>query len=114
LIQSGEISMRAAMGSECAADQGRFWEMRTAIYARQSELYGADGPDAALGLIAADLKLDVPTFASCMATNPHTEMIVADYAAAQREGVNTRPVFDINGQRLIGGQRFERFAGLIK
>ena len=113
LLQIGDESERAAMASECAADQGRFWEMREVLYGRQDAVYGANGSDAVFSGFARELKLDGPSFDSCMRTNPHTAEIAADYAATQREEVSSRPVFDINGTRLIGGQPLARFAALI-
>jgi protein-disulfide isomerase len=37
-----------------------------------------------------------------MRTNKHLQFVQDDYRAAQAEGVQSRPVFDINGARLIG------------
>jgi len=39
--------------------------------------------------------------------------IEADFRAAQDAGIRSRPVFDINGQRLVGARPFEDFQGII-
>jgi protein-disulfide isomerase len=116
LLQIGEETIRAAEASECAADQGQFWEMRTALYERQSELYGAGDIatlDTTLAGIAGDLGLDGGAFGECRQNRTHLQAIEADFQAARQEGVQNRPVFDINGQRLVGPQQPATFQQVI-
>lgn len=113
LLQLGEESLRAAEASECAADQGKFWEMRRAIYAGQGEIYSSSSIDAALAVFAQDVGLDLGAYNACMVAGRHREAIQADFRAAQAEGVRSRPVFDINGTRLIGARPFEEFQQAI-
>jgi protein-disulfide isomerase len=114
LLQLGEGSMRAAEASECAADQGKFWEMRRAIYAGQGALYGSSSVEAALSVFAQDVGLDMGAYNECMVSRKHEQAIQADFQAAQAEGVRSRPVFDINGTRLIGARPFEDFQQLFE
>lgn len=112
LAQLGDLSVRAAEASECAADQGKFWQMRSQIYKRQSEVYSGD-PATTLTGFARDLGLDTQTFAACLQSGKHRAAVEADYRAAQDEGVRSRPVFDINGTQLIGAQTFDVFQRVI-
>jgi protein-disulfide isomerase len=113
LLQLGEESMRLAEGSECAADQGKFWEMRRAIYEGQADIYGSSSVDAALAVFAQDLKLDTGAYNECMVSRKHQAAIQADFEAAQAEGIRSRPVFDINGTRMLGARPFGDFQSAI-
>jgi protein-disulfide isomerase len=109
LLQLGDGSMRTAEASECAADQDKFWPMHDALYARQSEVYGSSDLDATLADFAHDLGLDTTTFGDCMQSHKHVAAIQADYRAAQAAGVQSRPVFDIGQQRLVGALPLSTF-----
>jgi protein-disulfide isomerase len=109
LLQLGDDSVRTAEASECAADQGQFWPMHNALYARQREVYAAGDLDSTLSGFAADLGMDTGAFGECMSTNKHLQFVQDDYSAAQREGVQSRPVFDIGGARLIGSLPYATF-----
>ncbi len=109
LLQLGDGSVRTAEASECAADQGKFWQMHDTLYARQREVYGASDLDATLAGFAKDLQLDAQSFGECMATNKQLQFVQDDYEATKREGVQFRPVFDINGARITGAQPFTVF-----
>lgn len=107
LVQLGEGSQATAEGSECAAEQGKFWEMRDALYRRQSEVY--DNAQAAMAGFATELGLNVDSFSGCLASGQQRQFVSDDYAAAQREGVRTRPEFRLNGERLVGALPFRDF-----
>jgi protein-disulfide isomerase len=108
LLQLGEGSQVLAEASECAGAQGAFWEMRELLYKRQADLYGA-ADFAAVEPLVAELGLDGPQFQQCMEQHQFQQQVLDDYAAAQREGVSSRPVMDINGTRIIGAQPFARY-----
>jgi len=107
LLQLGDGSLRAAEANECAGDQGKFWEMRALIYQSQSDLY--TNIDAALTKLAGSLKMDTTAFGQCLQAGTHRAEIEADYDSATKAGIRSRPVFDINGKRLIGFQPYELF-----
>lgn len=110
LQQIGEGSELLAEASECGADQGRFWELREAIYARHMEFYAGD---AALDAAAAEAGVDVAPLRACLDAATHEAFVRADYAAAIAESVRNRPVFAIGERRLIGAQPLNVFAQLL-
>lgn len=114
LLQLGDESVRTSEASECAADQGKFWEMRHLLYERQSDVYASSDLDATLGGFAQELGLEAGAFGQCLDSNQHLAEVQADYAAAQSAGVRSRPVFDIRGERLVGAQGFSEFQKLIE
>lgn len=113
LLQLGEASLRAAEAAECAGDQGKFWEMRNAIYRNQVSLYTTSDFDAALAYLAQTIDLDTNAYSVCMQSRMHRPRIEADFRAAQEAGIRSRPVFDINGRRLVGARPFEDFQEII-
>lgn len=113
LLQLGEGTTRTAEASECAADQGKFWEMRNLLYERQSDLYATNNLEGALIVFARELSLDEDPFNSCMSSRKHLEAVRADYLDAQAAGVRSRPTIDINGVRIVGAQPFEVFQRTI-
>lgn len=114
LLQLGEGSVRTAEASECAADQGKFWPMHNMLYTRQREVYNTGDLDATLAGFAKDLGLDTASFGECMQSNKQLAFVQEDFAAAKREGVQFRPVFDINGMRITGAQPFSVFKQQIE
>ena len=88
---------RAAYAAECAHQQGKFWEMSSALFNNQ----GAFPPEQ-LREIAASLKLDVGAWEACL-TNPRTATAVEGAArAGETAGVSGTPTFYVKG--LFGDQ----------
>lgn len=114
LLQLGPASVRAAEASECAGDQGAFWEMRKLLYERQTDLYTAGDLDVTLAGFAGELGMDGAAFQRCLADNTHLAAVQADYRAAQAEGVRSRPEFRIGEQRLVGALPLAQFAQAIE
>jgi protein-disulfide isomerase len=107
LLQLGERSELLAEASECAAEQGGFWEMRRELYARQDEAYG--DTDAVARDVAAQVGLDPEQIGACLDAKTYEQAVRADFAAATAEGIRSRPVFTIGDATLIGAQRFSVF-----
>jgi protein-disulfide isomerase len=107
LLQLGDGSRTLAQASECAGDQGKFWEMRELVYRRQNQLGSASA--AALTPLVEELGLDNATFTQCLESGQFRQQVDQDYAAAEREGITNRPVMDINSTRIIGAQPFAQF-----
>lgn len=112
LLQLGDETQRLAEASECAGAQGKFWEMREAIYRDQGALFRAT--DAVLKPLVDELGLDGEQFTQCLASGQFAQQVEDDFAAAEREGVRSRPVLDINGTRIIGAQPFAEYQQAIE
>ncbi len=111
LQQSGPTSELLAEASECGADQGRFWELRRALYAAQAQAYN-DG-EAAVSAAAAEAGVDATAVQSCIDAASHEALVRADYAAATAEGIRNRPVFRIGDQMIIGAQPLSVFQQIL-
>ncbi len=110
----GEESQWAAEASECAADQGRFWEYHDLLYARQKgENQGAFRKEN-LKQFATELGLDAQAFDACLEGGKYTSRVKADTAFARSLGISGTPAFLINGRPLLGAQPFEAFRAVIE
>ncbi len=97
-------SLVAALGAECAHDQGAFWEFHDRVYDNQNVLTREQFIS-----YATDLGLDVATFTTCLDEQQHLEEVVQDYQDGQTLGVGGTPTFFINGKPLIGAQPYAQF-----
>jgi protein-disulfide isomerase len=98
----------AAEASQCAAEQGRFWEYHDALFANPSKLADAD-----LKQRAAELGLDAGKFNACVDTHKYKTHVEADMKAGEEAGVNGTPAFFINGRMISGAQPFDAFKRVI-
>jgi protein-disulfide isomerase len=93
---------KAAMASEAAAAQGKFWEMHDLLFANAGKLGMED-----LLAYATVLELDVARFENEIVTDVYSPRIQEDVASGVRSGVNGTPTFFINGVRHNGGYTIE-------
>ncbi|NTU62444.1 MAG: DsbA family protein [Chloroflexi bacterium] len=110
----GEESTRAAEASECANDQGKFWEYAATLFNNQAgENVGAFA-DAKLEGFAQQLGLNMDQYRQCMTNRPHLAKIQASTQNGSQRGVNSTPSLFVNGQMARGAislARFESIAG---
>ncbi len=92
-------ALRAAMASECAADQGKFWEYVDTVFANQSNL-GA----RALEEWAVQLGLDEELFKRCLDSQIKRDTVLADYNKGRELNVNGTPTFFVNGKQTPSNQ----------
>jgi protein-disulfide isomerase len=87
----------AALASEAAAAQGKFWEMHDILFENQDALEDED-----LAKYALALDLDLTLFDEAMKTRAALPRIKEDFLSGVRSGVNGTPTFFINGVRHDG------------
>lgn len=110
----GQESTWAAVASECAADQGKFWDYHDLLFSRQAgENQGAFNKDKLLGF-AKKLELDMAKFEPCLTNDQTLARVQADVQEGQRAGVTGTPTFFINGQKMAGAQPYEQFRAVIE
>jgi len=98
----------ASMGAECAADQGKFWEMHRAIFSNQQKLAAAD-----LVETAGSIGLDKDAFKTCLDAGKHRAEVQKDFEDGMKYGVTGTPTFFINGIPMVGARSVESFAEII-
>jgi len=109
----GPESLWAAEASECAAEQGKFWEYHDYLFEHQAgENQGAFTRDN-LKVFAANLGLETELFNSCLDTSKYADVVQNETASVQALGVRSTPSFLLNGRPLVGAQPFEVFQQYI-
>jgi len=99
---------KAAEASECAAEQGKFWEAVEKLYAGQADL-SVD----ALERYARELGLDQNRFNQCLASGETASRVNQDLADGRAVGVRATPTFFIGQKRIEGPMELAQFSQLV-
>ncbi len=99
----------AAEASECAKEQGKFWEMHNAMFANQQKLSPPDLVETAAGL-----GIDKDKFKACLDSGKKKEEVQKDFQDGQKVGVTGTPTFFINGLKLVGARDINSFSEIIE
>jgi protein-disulfide isomerase len=67
----------AGAAAECAADQGKFWEMHEALFASQ-DTWAVEDPNPVFEELAAGIDLDAAAFSACLADGATAERVTSD------------------------------------
>ncbi len=87
----------AALASECANEQEKFWPYHDKLFQDQSALAAAD-----LNRYAQEVGLKLDQFQACLADGRAERGVKEDEEAARRLGVQGTPAMFVNGIKLIG------------
>ncbi len=85
-------AQKAAEASECASEQGKFWEMADALFGQQDQ-WTAKALDAATleGLAKTAGVRDLKKFSSCVTSGKYTALVNADEKTGEAAGVTGTP-----------------------
>jgi protein-disulfide isomerase len=109
------LAPKAAEASECANDQGKFWEYHDTLFNNFNTWSGLtlDTLDPELQQYAADLGLNAEEFTSCLTSGKYTEKVTKDKTEGQNAGATGTPSFFINGKLLVGAMPYATFKTLL-
>jgi protein-disulfide isomerase len=96
-----EYALKAAEASECAHDQGAYWEYHDLLFQNQSAL-----DEASLKNYAASLGLDTAAFDQCLDSDSKKSEVQKDYQDGIAAGVQGTPAFFVNGELISGAQPY--------
>jgi protein-disulfide isomerase len=110
-------AMRAAEAARCAADQGKFWQLRDVMGHNPDKL----DLDHLVGF-ATDLKFDVPAFRTCVTGGKYKDAVQSDVMEAMKIGANGTPTFvigkstpqGVDGELVIGALPYGMFDDKLK
>ena len=102
-------AQKAAEATECADDQGKFWEMHDMLYENNTAL----SVDNIKGY-AAELGLNTGDFDSCLDSGKYYDEVQKDMADGSAAGVTGTPGFLINGELVVGAQPYAVFEQAIE
>jgi len=94
------FAFKAAEASECADDQGKFWEYHDILFKNQNALSVKD-----LKKYAADLGLDTERFNACLDSGTMASRVRKDANEAKSLNLRGTPTFLVNGV-VIDGNTF--------
>jgi protein-disulfide isomerase len=95
---------KAAEAAECAAEQGRFWEMHDILFRN-----GVGGGIEAFRRYAVSISLDMEKFNTCLDTNSTRQKVIDDFYRGIDSGVKGTPTFFINGKMAPTMKNYEEF-----
>lgn len=102
------FAMPAAEASECAAQQGKFWEAVDRLYAANGEL-----GDESLERYARELGLNIAKFKACRESGETRAVIQRDAEDGKALGVRGTPTFFLGNQRIVGAPEKAKFAAML-
>lgn len=102
-------AQKAAEASQCAYEQGKYWEYHDSLFQNQQAL----DVDSLKGY-AQELGLDTGAFNECLDFGKYTSEVQNDLAQGQSYGVTGTPTFFINGRLLRGAKPLSAFEAMIE
>jgi protein-disulfide isomerase len=99
---------RAALSSECAKEQGKFWEFHDEDYKNQTTL-SVD----AFKQFAQTIGLNTSKFNTCLDSEKYKKVVEEDEALGNGVGVNGTPAFFVNGKLISGALPYDSFKTVI-
>ena len=103
------VAQKAAEASECADEQGKFWQYHDMLYERQQSLSAAN-----LKVWASELGLDSALFNTCLDSGKYADEVQKDLSDGQAAGVTGTPATFVNGRLVPGAVPFETFRAVIE
>jgi protein-disulfide isomerase len=100
------MALSAALASECAAEQGKFWEMYDKLFTDKQE-NKMDLEQFAKD--AAVIGLDTKKFKDCLDTGKYKDKIQSQLQEAKKFNVNGPPYSFINGEYLSGAKPWDDY-----
>lgn len=101
-------AQKAAEASECASEQGKFWEYHDLIFQRQNLM-----SEESFKSWAKELGLNSEKFNSCLGSGKYAPRIDVDYNEGIALGINGTPATFVNGKLISGAMPYEEFERMI-
>jgi protein-disulfide isomerase len=110
-------AMRAAISARCAAEQGKFWELRD-LMGQNPDKLDMDN----IANFAQSIKMDPAALRTCVNSNKYKDQIQADLVEAMKIGATGTPTFiigkslgnGVEGDLLLGALPFSEFDSKLK
>ncbi len=102
-------AQKAGEASECAGEQGKFWEMHDLLFEK-----GVVGGVVTFKKYAKDLGLDTGKFNVCLDSGAQEDEVKKDFLDGQKAGIQGTPGFIVNGVPISGAQPFSVFEQVIE
>jgi protein-disulfide isomerase len=102
------FAKKSAEASECADEQGKFWEYADKLYENQTSF-----SDTYFSQLAGTLGLDQTKFDNCLSSNKYASKVDANASEAAKAGITGTPGVFVNDQFVRGAMPYENFKQII-
>ncbi|MBU2545136.1 DsbA family protein [Patescibacteria group bacterium] len=99
----------SAEASECAGEQGKFWEFADGLFENQTRL----GKDL-YGELAQEIGLNMDQFGECISSRKYKDKVESDLQEGIKLGVTGTPGNFINGEPVFGAVPYAQLEEVIK
>lgn len=106
-----QASHRAALASECAAEQNNFWNYKSVIFANYTGVEG-EYSDVRLQAFANSIKLNMDQFKSCLADAKYQSKLDEGLNLGVKMGVKGTPSIFVNDVNVVPG--FEEILAAVQ
>jgi protein-disulfide isomerase/copper chaperone CopZ len=96
-------AQKAAEASECAGEQGKFWEYHDKLFENFQNGYSLEK----FKLWAKELGLDTTKFNDCLDSGKYAQKVKDDYQEGLQKGVSGTPSVFVNGELIVGAVPYE-------
>lgn len=103
-LASHPHSMQAALYSECAGRQKKFWEFHDLLMVQQPQWSPLLSADGSFQNIAREAGLDLAQVNACIASEDAMKAVTDDQAQGKSMGVKSTPTYFINNTMAVGTQ----------
>lgn len=104
----------AALASEAAGKQGKFWEMQALLYERQNQWSPLTDPRDSFEKFAQELSLNVADFKKSIDEKEFMTRINQDAQDGVKMGVNSTPTLFIDGEKYTGSINYQNLKKVIE
>lgn len=104
----------AALASESANEQGKFWDMYRLLFENHSDWEESKEPNKIFEDYAQRLGLDLVKFKLDMSSSTLKDKIQSNADEGLKIGVNATPTFFINGKFIQNPRGYEEFKSIIE
>lgn len=102
-------AQKAAEASECADEQGKFWEYHDKLFENQPSGFSLEK----FKQWAKELGLNTKKFNDCLDTDKYAKKVQDDYQEGSAKSVNGTPATFVNGQLVSGAVPYDSFKQII-
>ncbi len=97
----------SAQYAECAAEQGKFWQMHDLLLARQSNWKRLDDPRPAFTQMINDAQIDKQKMWACVASGRADKIIERNRLEGSGRSIRSTPTYFVNGKMVVGQKSLE-------
>jgi len=95
-------AMISALYSECAARQGKFWDLNDLMIPQQSQWAQLISPDPVFQSMAAQVGINTDQLNACLASDDARKVINDEKSLGQSLGITSTPTYFINNKMVVG------------